>query len=627
MSAATSSIAVTEVAQETQEPKLSRHFLEAGFGEWKADSKIDEPTPRVHLDPETLRRHAWEIGERRAHSAYACRTSYLSLVVVSPDEAFIVWRVADTWVDETAKRKGARWNNARLVARFYDVSLIVWNGLNAHRMFDVDLQSTCGEQLLRLRLSGTTQIAEVGYRLRDGEFVPAARSPATVFPSTTSSHLHESAALYVDDRLAPEPVASPWEGAAYVRERGKPQLRTGLRIAMLSFQAQAMGHEGPLGTFVSELAAALHEQGQDVHLFVPARSATDADFESNGVRYHPLDLGQTEGPLAAALAFSRSLENRLRTLPAFDVFHMQEWMTAVAPWLGTRPAILAMTSTERARQDGTPPAIHSEEIERVERETARAFECLLVPEWLRDNVLADFGVDGSAVHPFPMEGRPVDEWDAPLDYGVVKAQIGLHPLDRLLLFVGPLESAAGPDLIVDALPTVLSRTPNVRVAFVGCGGMQDHVAHRARQVGVAHAVRLLGHRELARLVPLLRSCEALLMPARRRVDQDEGVVGLARRAGRAVLTTHGGPSHMVKHEKDGLVVYDNPPSLVWGLSRLLEDGQHTQRMGRNGWQQGERASWTGLARMYSDICAQGFSELTDGSDRFYGRMVVDKGRR
>ena len=178
-----------------------------------------------------------------------------------------------------------------------------------------------------------------------------------------------------------------------------------------------------------------------------------------------------------------------------------------------------------------------------------------------------------------MEGRPPDDWEAPLDYGQVKMEVGIGPLDRMLLYVGPLEHAAGVDLMVEALPVVLQRMHNVRFAFVGAGNLAGALDSRAHQLRVAHAVRLLGHVELSQLSRLLRAAEALVLPSRYRIPFDDAVVDLARKAGRPVITTHGGPAHLVRHEENGIITYDNPGSMVWAMDRVLGDPANAERMG------------------------------------------------
>ena len=70
-----------------------------------------------------------------------------------------------------------------------------------------------------------------------------------------------------------------------------------------------------------------------------------------------------------------------------------------------------------------------------------------------------------------------------------------------------------------------------------------------------------------------------MLPSRYRVPFDDAVVDLARRAGRPVVTTHGGPAHLVRHEENGIITYDNPGSMVWALDRILGDPGHAEQHG------------------------------------------------
>jgi glycogen(starch) synthase len=267
---------------------------------------------------------------------------------------------------------------------------------------------------------------------------------------------------------------------------------------------------------------------------------------------------------------------------------------------------------ETTRRNGTPPDELSLEIEGAERRVARAAACVLTPDWLRDKAAQQLGLDNGRVRAFPMEGRMANEWEAPLDFGQVKMGIGIGPLDRLIVYVGPLDHAAGADLLLEALPVLLRRSGNLRMAYIGTGHMHGHLQQRMHELGVAHAVRLLGHLEGPALTRLLRSAEALVLPSRCRVPFDDAVVDLARRAGKPVVTTHGGPAHLVRHEENGVITYDNPGSMVWAVDRILGDPHHAERMGRNGRRSDTRGGvvWSEVANHYLEICASLFEELT-----------------
>ncbi len=290
---------------------------------------------------------------------------------------------------------------------------------------------------------------------------------------------------------------------------------------------------------------------------------------------------------------------------------------------GGRPTVLSVSSVEATRRNGNPSDDVSLAVEEAERAAGRAADFVLTPDWLCRRAAAELGLADERVRPFPMEGRLPNEWEAPLDYGHVKMEIGVGPLDRLLLFVGPVEHAAGVDLLVEALPVMLQRAPQLRIGFVGEGGMRGGLQHRAWQMGVGHAVRFLGHVEGSRLARLLRASEALVLPSRYRVPFDDAVVDLARRAGRPVVTTHGGPAHLVRHEENGVVTYDNPGSMVWALDRILGDAGHAERMGRNGRRDGGDAPvWGDVARCYLDLCMVLFPGLTETALNDSSRSVM-----
>lgn len=561
-------------------------------------------------DAETLRQVAWDVGQEKPAEAYAPADNHVGLAMVNPHQGYAHYRIRQEWIDRVARERGPAWNNCRLVLRVYDVSYILFNGFNANRVQDVGLNAIAGHAFFGLPRPATWQIAEVGFVLRSGEFIAAARSGTVQFSRDTVSGNGHHVALLVDEKGRLEEVGNLWEQERILSERRKPKLRKPLAIAAFAFESAATGHQGPVPRYVTELAAGQVEQGHNVHVFLPATDDFREDREVNGVHYHALAMSRAGTVLDQALAYARAAEARLADFPAFDLFHLHEWVTGLAPWIGTRPTVLSLSSTEATRLNGNRPSPLSVEIQKTERALAHSVDCLLTPDWLREKAIAEFGIDETHVHAFPMEARLPDEWQRPLDTGKVKMEVGIGPLDRMLLFVGPLEHAAGPDLLVEALATQLHRSPNLRLALAGGGGMHGHLAHRAHQLGVGHAVRLLGHVEFPQLSRLLRAAEAVFLPSRQRVAFDDAVVDLARKAGKPVVTTYGGPAHLVRHEENGLLTYDNPGSMVWAMDRILGDPRNAERLGQNG-RRGENAvvSWGEVARHYFELCATAFPEL------------------
>ncbi len=583
----------------------------AAGAEPDAEDQVFTAPPTPAPSPEQLRHIAWAIGERRPADSYAAPDAHVGLGPVSPSEGFAHWRMPHDWVERTASRKGWAWHNSRPVLRLYDVSYIEFNGFNAHRIQDHTLPGLCGELFYRLPRPGTWQLGEVGFLLRDGEFIPAARSQPTPFPADAGSSRGSATALLVNGHGRPEEIGNLWDQERVLSERRRPRLRRPLRFTTLALGSLVSGQEGPGARFVTELAAGKAAQGHEVHVLVPASAALPADRQEGGVHYHAIEVAADGCPLERARSFGHAAAERLADLPRPDLLHMHEWMAALGPRLGC-PAVLSLGSVEGTRRNGTAPTPLSLAIEEAERDAARGIACLLTPDWLREKAAAELGLPPGQVVAFPMEGRAANEWECPLDYGDVKREIHVGPVDRLLLFVGPLEHASGVDILLEALPVLLQRYNNLRLAFVGAGPMRGHLHHRAAQLGVAHAVRLLGHVEGGQVKRLMRAAEALVLPSRYRVPFDDAVVDLARRAGRPVVTTHGGPAHLVRHEENGVITYDNPGSMVWAGDRILGDAGHAERMGRNGRRAGDGAvAWGEVAQHYLALCAARFPELTE----------------
>ena len=267
-------------------------YVSPGTLAWKEeiDSPRMEPRPRATtsapLDAETLRRCIWEIGESRPADVYEPAKNHVGLAAVTPNQGFAHWRIRQEWVDETARRRGAAWHNCRLVLRLYDVSCIRFNGFNAHRVQDVSLPSLCGQRFFHVPRPGTSQIGEVGFVLRGGEFIPAARSHHVQFARDSWSSNRDQSALYVDDRWRIEQAGSIWEQEHFLRERRRPKLRHPLRIAVF---ALAAGDEDLPATFLRELAFQQQTLGHEVHVFF-ACGTPQSPRAVEGVHYHPVPI-------------------------------------------------------------------------------------------------------------------------------------------------------------------------------------------------------------------------------------------------------------------------------------------------------------------------------------------------
>ncbi len=148
----------------------------------------------------------------------------------------------------------------------------------------------------------------------------------------------------------------------------------------------------------------------------------------------------------------------------------------------------------------------------------------------------------------------------------VRERLGLGSDDVVVMFAGELDWTSGADLAVEAMATVHSDPAMVRLLLAGSGPLRAELESRAWHGGFAHACRFLGDLPAEAFAEVFAACDAVAIPAR--AGQNPMLAEHCLAAGKPVLTTHQAQLGCVRHGENGLVTYDNPGSLVWGLREI-----------------------------------------------------------
>jgi hypothetical protein len=178
--------------------------------------------------------------------------------------------------------------------------------------------------------------------------------------------------------------------------------------------------------------------------------------------------------------------------------------------------------------------------------------------------------DPPAVEPTPVTAEPTaergEEPSVQDPRASVRGRLGLGGDDVVVLFAGELDWASGADLAVDAMATVHADAAAVRLVLVGEGPLRAELESRAQHGGFAHACRFLGDLPAEAFAEVFAACDAVAIPARSGQNPMLAEHGLS--AAKPALTTHQAGLSCVRHGENGLVAYDNPGSVVWGLREL-----------------------------------------------------------
>mmetsp|Transcript_13633 Transcript_13633/g.30989 ORF Transcript_13633/g.30989 Transcript_13633/m.30989 type:complete len:1989 (-) Transcript_13633:86-6052(-) len=399
--------------------------------------------------------------------------------------------------------------------------------------------------------------------------------------------------------------------------------RRPLRIAMLSWETLHTIAAGGVAPHVTELAAALHEAGHEIHIFTRGTQMHTWEHTVWGVNYHEVSFGtspdfvnEIENMCSAFVGRLCHVEGHIGT---FDIIHGHDWLVGPAvvalKAMGKR-CVFTMHSTETGRCGNVQYAGQSARIRDIEGRACHvADRVIAVSGVLKQEVCNHYNVHGAKVeviyNGIHAQGIASMEWHDEWS-GNTKRDKGFSPMDPMFLFVGRLAVQKGPDLLIEAIPDILRERGDAKFLIVGDGHMKAQLVSRVNQLGIGHAVHFAGSVKSgsAHLKALFKTCDAVIVPSR---NEPFGIVVLeAWAAGKPVVaTTCGGPRDFVKADREGFLVDPNPGSIAWGCKQICMNFQHAAWMGKQAKVKalGE-FSWSHISRQtmqvyYEQMCLHG----------------------
>lgn len=183
------------------------------------------------------------------------------------------------------------------------------------------------------------------------------------------------------------------------------------------------------------------------------------------------------------------------------------------------------------------------------------------------------------------------------------ARAALHlPQDATVIgCVGRFVGLKNHALVIDTLPALLAKTPQLRLVLIGGGELDGALREQVRSLGLTGSVIFAGQR--ADVADLLPALDIFAMPS---LTEGLSIALLeACATGLAVVATMvGGNPEIIRHEQTGLLVpAADGPALREALDTLVRDPSRRERLGANA------AAW---------VCEHASMDaLANAYDRFY----------
>jgi len=374
---------------------------------------------------------------------------------------------------------------------------------------------------------------------------------------------------------------------------------------MLSWESLYSIKVGGVAPHVSELSEALAKRGHEVHVFTRR-----GDFEPydkiNGVHYQRVDSDNSGDIIAQMNRMGEAFWDRFGAVQElfgdFDIVHGHDWHPVLAltkiKWDFGLPFLLTMHSTEWGRNGNNfGYGISAEIAHREWLGCYEASEVIVTTRRMQEELMWIYSLPEDKIHIIP-NGIALGKMRRGLDAGRVKERYGIHPLAPMVLFCGRMSIQKGPDLLVEAVPRILSCRPDARFIFMGEGGMRSDCERRARELGVADACRFLGYTTSSEKEELVNACDLMCVPSR---NEPFGVVVLeAWDACKPVVATEA--VSIIKNFEDGLLAYVQPESIAWCINRLLANPEEMKRLATAGCSRiASEFSWERIAKRTEDV--------------------------
>lgn len=382
-----------------------------------------------------------------------------------------------------------------------------------------------------------------------------------------------------------------------------------MRIAFFSWETLNSIPVGGVAAVVSQVAESLAKLGHEVHVFTRLGAGQPEHEEINGVFEHRCISPGSEDFIEYMDHVCDSMVSCYHQVKSqvgeFDVLHAHDWhvVNAVANIFHNTGKYFVWTahSTEWGRNGNSfNDNWFSARVSHREWMGGYLSKAVTTVSYTMKGELEHiYQIPEGKIHVI-YNGVDLDKFVGEVDAGRVKERFGIWPLDPVVLFLGRMCHQKGPDLLLEAIPEVLSFRGDVKFVFAGGGDdMIGHIIGRSRYLGVDGSMRVLGYVSDENRVNLFKAADVVCIPSR---NEPFGIITLEVWAcGKAVVAADvGGPSEIIDNFRTGIKVYLTPESIAWGLKYLFGDptGESIRQMGAEARKEVKKYDWKELAKQY-----------------------------
>lgn len=370
---------------------------------------------------------------------------------------------------------------------------------------------------------------------------------------------------------------------------------------------------GGLGRHVYHLATTLAAGGAKVHVVTKDFPGAPEYEESEGVHIYrvvnyPPDIPQ-EDWVPWTLQFNLALLEKavalINDLKTVNVIHAHDWLVGHAAASLKHayriPLVATIHATEYGRHQGHLPGPMNKLIHQIEWwltfESSRTICC---SNYMMDQITDIFELPPDKVDVIP-NGIDFESFRRDVKIDLYRKKY-VPPGDKLVFFVGRLVYEKGVQTVIEAMPLIMKRIPNVTFVVAGSGPHLNQLKSLVSAFGLDEKVKFVGHMDTDALCAFYKSADLTVVPS---LYEPFGMVVLESMAmgTPTIVADTGGLSEIVVHEETGLKFEPgNPDSLSAAMLRILQDDGLAERMTTDAMAyMGDDFNWDRIARRTMEV--------------------------
>ena len=385
---------------------------------------------------------------------------------------------------------------------------------------------------------------------------------------------------------------------------------------------------GGLARHVQPLSEELVRQGHEVTVITQSGQGSSTEEVKNGVK-----IVRVNQPLVNATDFTSSiLQINFEMIMAagalvlqgqdFDIIHGHDWLVIQAARALKHqlkiPLLMTIHATEQGRNHGIWNEMQRYINDLEWLSCYEAWRVIVCSDYMKHEIQNLFQVPRDKID-------IIENGVSPDEFQTTKVPAGFkkkyaHPNEKIVFFVGRLVQEKGVQVLVRAIPEILSQYSQVKFVIGGKGPKLEELKAQAKHLGVADRCYFTGFISDEDRNNLYRICDLAVFPS---LYEPFGIVALEGMAAEApvLITDVGGMGEIIEDGVDGIKIAPNSPhELAQGVLRVLKNPALGEKIRAKGYKKVENQyTWPGIAKKTDKVYQRVLNEYLDST---WGEEVV-----